>query len=288
VHRLKVLVTGASGYVGRRVTGPLEQLGFEVHPAGRAQGVDLLAPDGADAVLAEVRPTHLLHLAWYAEHGRFWTSEENLRWVDATLRLVRAFAERGGRRAVLAGTCAEYDWSEGGRLAEDAPLRPATLYGAAKHGTHVVSAAYAAQAGIELAWGRIFFSFGPGEPEGRLVPSIAKAILAGREAPMTHGRQVRDMLTVEDLGRAFAALTASDVTGAVNVASGEGVALGELALVVARAAGRPELLRLGARQARPGEPDELVADATRLREEVGWAPGDTLAAGVARTVEAFR
>ncbi len=268
---------------------PLQQLGFEVHPAGRAQGVDLLAPGGADALLAQLRPTHLLHLAWFTEHGSFWTSEENLRWVDASLRLLQAFAASGGRRAVVAGTCAEYDWVPGGTFSEwRTPLRPATLYGAAKQGLHEVARGLTAQEGVELAWGRIFFSFGPGEPEERLVPSIARALLAGQEAPMTHGRQLRDTLTVEDLGRAFATLTASDYTGAVNIGSGVGVELRRLAELVAAEVGRPELLRVGALQARPREPRELIADVTRLREHVGWTPSDTLEEGVARTVAWWR
>jgi dTDP-L-rhamnose 4-epimerase len=141
---------------------------------------------------------------------------------------------------------------------------------------------------VELAWGRIFFSFGPGEPEGRLVPSIARALLEGREAPMTHGRQLRDTLTVKDLGRAFAALTASDVTGAINLGSGQGVELRRLAELVAAEVGRPDLLRVGALEARPREPRELIADVTRLRDHVGWTPSDTLEEGVARTVAALR
>jgi nucleoside-diphosphate-sugar epimerase len=141
---------------------------------------------------------------------------------------------------------------------------------------------------MSLAWGRIFFSFGPGEPEGRLVPSIARALLAGREAPMTHGQQLRDTLTVEDLGRAFAALTASEFTGPVNIGSGERTELRELAQLVAAEVGRPDLLRIGALEPRPGEPREILADVTRLREHVGWRPTDTLAEGVARTVAALR
>ena len=171
-HRLRVLVTGATGYVGRRVTGPLEALGFEVHAAGRAQGVDLLATGGADALLAQVQPTHLLHLAWYTEHGLFWTSRENLRWVDASLRLLQAFASGGGRRAVVAGTCAEYDWVPGGTFSEwRTPLRPATLYGAAKLGLHEVwSRGLAAQEGVELAWGACSPRSAPANPRDGSCP----------------------------------------------------------------------------------------------------------------------
>src|SRR5205085_8625551 len=125
-----------------------------------------------------------------------WTAPENVRWVEASLALLRAFAEAGGRRAVLAGTCAEYDWGAGDEVLNErnTPLRPDTLYGAAKHGLHVVGAAQAAQVGFELAWGRVFFLYGPGEAPGRLVPAVARALLAGEPAKTTAGTQVRDFL----------------------------------------------------------------------------------------------
>jgi nucleoside-diphosphate-sugar epimerase len=282
-------VTGATGYIGRQVLEPLRRRGFEVHAADRAHGVDLRSAEGAGRILQRVRPTHLLHLAWYVEHGSFWTSEENLRWVDASLRLLQAFAAAGGERAVIAGSCAEYAWAVPGPLSEETtPLRPSTLYGACKRGLHEVARGLANQDGFALAWGRIFFSFGPGEPPGRLVPSIATALLEGREAPMTHGRQVRDFVSVEDLGRGFAALVDSDVTGPVNVASGTGISLVDVATMIARAAGRPELLRVGALPERPGEPPELVADVTRLHDEVGWAPEDEVVDRLARLVAELR
>ena len=114
------------------------------------------ADDNGRSLYRDVQPELLLHLAWYAEHGKFWSSPENLRWVASTLDLLAAFAAAGGRRSVLAGTCAEYDWGATAGPCEElsTPLRPATLYGAAKHGLHVVASAYAAQAGFELAWAR--------------------------------------------------------------------------------------------------------------------------------------
>jgi nucleoside-diphosphate-sugar epimerase len=99
---------------------------------------------------------------------------------------------------------------------------------------------------------------------------------------------VCDFLSVEDLGRGFAALLDSDVVGPVNVASGTGIALVDVATRIARAVGRPDLLRVGALPARDGEPRELVADVARLRDEVGWSPQDDLDTSVARLVERLR
>ena len=294
----RVLVTGGSGFIGRHALAPLVEAGHEVHAVARGampgapvtwHRSDLLAPGAAAELVSAVEPTHLLHLAWYAEHGRFWTAPENILWVEASLALLRAFAAAGGRRAVLAGTCAEYDWTApAATLREDAPLRPATLYGAAKRGLHEVAAAFADQAGFGLAWGRVFFLYGADEAPGRLFASVAGALLAGEPARTTDGTQVRDYLHVDDVGAAFAALVDAEVTGAVNVASGEGVAVRDAVTEIARAAGREELLELGALPARPGEPPRLVADARRLREEVGFAPRLGLREGIERMLDDLR
>ena len=115
----RVLVTGATGFVGRHSPLALAARGFEVHAtcltgtpdtSATWHRVDLLDHAQVDRLLNEVRPTHLLHFAWYAVHGKYWTSTENLRWVESSLALLRSFVDRGGRRAVIAGTCTEYDW----------------------------------------------------------------------------------------------------------------------------------------------------------------------------------
>lgn len=294
----RILLTGATGFIGRHVLARLRDAGHEVHaittkerPPGDDRlswhRADLLA--GAD-VVTEVAPEVLVHLAWYVEPGRYWTAPENVRWVEASLALLRAFAGAGGRRAVVAGTSAEYDWAAVGRRCHEqrTPLRPATLYGAAKHALHTAAAPYAEQVGFELAWGRIFFVYGPLEPQSRLVPSVGRALLAGRPVPTTRGHQVRDFMHVEDAAAAFAALVDDDTTGAVNVASGDPVAVREMVDTLAQLIGRSDLLRPGALPDREGDPPRLVADVSRLREEVGFAPQIALHDGLARTLEWLR
>jgi nucleoside-diphosphate-sugar epimerase len=291
----RVLLTGASGFVGRQALAALVAAGHAVHALARTlpddrvgavwHEADLL--DGVAGVVEHVEPEVLVHLAWYAEHGRFWRSEENLRWVSATLDLMRTFAHAGGRRAVLAGSCAEYEWSRD-RYRESDALAPATLYGAAKHGTHAIAAALAEQLGCELAWGRLFFLYGPHEAPARFVPSLITALLRDEPAPLTAGTQVRDFLHSADAGAAFAALADSAFVGPVNVASGERVELREIAERIAAALGRPQLLRVGERPTPPDEPPSLLADVTRLRDQVGFRASLDLDAGLAQTIAWWR
>ena len=291
----RVLVTGASGFVGRNSLLPLLERGFEVHavrlhPDDASRNVrwhkaDLLDLSAASRLLKEVRPSHLLHFAWNVKGSDYWTSAENLDWVQAGLCLLRVFAENGGERAVLAGTCAEYDWKHGHCFEEDTPARPSTLYGTCKNSLREILAHFSTQAGFSSAWGRIFFLYGPHEAESRLVPYVINHLLLKRPVQCSHGRQVRDFMHVQDAGEAFAALLACDVEGSVNIASGRSIAVKELVLTLARRFGLEELVELGARPLAESEPMLLAADVRRLNREVGWTPGIPLEEGLQRTIE---
>jgi nucleoside-diphosphate-sugar epimerase len=139
-----------------------------------------------------------------------------------------------------------------------------------------------------VAQARLFWLYGPREHPARLVPSVARPLLAGAPAACSSGAQVRDFLHVEDAAEALVALTRSGLSGPVNVGSGEPVAVRDVIAGVARGCGRPELVRLGERKAAAGEPPLLVADPSRLRDELGWRPRRGLAAGLAETVDWWR
>jgi nucleoside-diphosphate-sugar epimerase len=301
----RVLVTGAGGFIGHASIAPLLAAGFEVHavlsPEGAARNSDaaadrtrvqvrranLLDLGAIDALVEAVRPTHLLHFAWIATPGVYWQSEENFRWLAASQTLLRSFQLHGGVRAVMAGSCAEYDWSRAGVCNEaTSPVAQGvvTPYAACKIALQRRLDEFAVAHGLSSAWGRIFFQYGPGEPRQRLVASVIIALLTGREALCTDGRQVRSFLHVADVGAAFAALLDSQVQGAVNIGSAEQLSIAQLLEGLARRLGRPDLLKLGALETPPGEPPLLLPDVGRLRDEVRFRPNWTLDAGLADTV----
>ena len=283
---MKILVTGASGFIGAHTLQALRASGAEVVAVSRApadgvehHAVDLLAPGQAAALATRVRATHLLHLAWNASPG-FWSAPDNLDWAAASLALLRAFREAGGVRAVCAGTCAEYAWDEPVLREGATPLAPGTLYGAAKDGLRRIAEAYARQSGLSFAWGRVFWLYGPGERAGRLVADIAAAIAQGRPAETSEGAQARDFLHVADVAGAFVAALTSAHEGAFNIGSGVATPVRDVATRLAQAMGRPDLLRLGARPTPPGERPSLAADVGILRDSIGFAPRFTLDGGL--------
>jgi nucleoside-diphosphate-sugar epimerase len=296
----RVLITGAAGFIARHAVPLLLERGYAVHAVDLRAGApadnlvwhttNLLDAAAVERLLNDVRATHLLHFAWYAEHGKFWTSPLNLDWVSATVSLFKSFSAAGGTRAVFAGTCAEYGWSDSDQpLVEDrTPSNPATLYGVCKNATRLIVQRFGADSDVAVAWGRIFFLYGPNEHPNRLLPSILLPLLRGEPACCRSGDHVRDMLHVHDVAAAFVRLVESDFVGTVNVGSGERVTLGEVARRVADTAGRPELLTVERQPPTPANPAMLVADATRLRREVGWTPTYDLEMGLAQVIGVTR
>jgi nucleoside-diphosphate-sugar epimerase len=243
-------------------------------------------------LLERVRPTHLLHFAWIATPGVYWQSPDNFRWLDASEHLLRRFRALGGIRAVMAGSCVEYDWSRGGVCEErSSPLADATRsspYAAAKIALQKGLAEFAEAEHLSAAWGRIFFQYGPYEHPDRLVPSVIRHLLMNQEALCTHARQIRSFLHVADVGAAFAGVLDSEIQGPVNIGSDDRIALADLIERIAREIGRPDLIRLGARIPPTEEPPLLVPDIHRLRDQVSWQPRFTLAAGLSDTIAWWR
>jgi len=307
----RVLVTGATGFIGRWSVPALLRLGYEVHavtsgtgaPAAQADAVaahggkraswhaaNLLDGASIERIVDAVRPSHLLHFAWIATPGVYSTSADNERWRRASECLFDRFVAAGGRRIVAAGSCAEYDWTQAGVCHEtttplvdpDAPR--VTPYAAAKRRLSSRLTELDRSDAVAAAWGRIFFQFGPFEHPERLVASVIGRLLQGLPADCTPGSQIRSFLHVADVGEAFVQLLDSGVRGPVNVGSAQRVSVAELVRLIARQAGHPELIRLGARAAPPDEPALLVPSLARLHAEVGWRPRFTLDSAVADTL----
>ncbi|CAN7542111.1 NAD-dependent epimerase/dehydratase family protein [Rhizobium sp. LjRoot258] len=262
----KVLITGASGFVGRHLLRTLVAQGADVRAVLRPNAVEKVQTIAAIEVVESPSPFSesetwwadalggidtIVHLAWYAEPGKYLTAPENLDCLTGTLTMAKAAAKASVRRFVGVGTCFEYDVSFG-KLSIETPLKPLTPYAAAKAAAFMALSQWLPAQSVEFAWCRLFYLYGEGEDERRFVPYLRKSLEAGQRADLTEGRQVRDFMDVRDAAARICEVTFGKATGAINVCSGVPVTVRELAERIADQYGRRDLLNFGAR------PDNLV------------------------------
>ncbi len=301
---MRILLTGATGFIGSHVARFLVGEGHEVYgvlrngtrrrpttepPPGFIK-VEMDLNEGAavrDAV-ARIQPECAIHLAWYAVPGKYWTAPENLNCVTMSLSLARALGKCGCRRLVAAGSCAEYDWNHELLYEETTPTRPRTLYGVCKNALRCMLETYCAEVAMEFAWARFFYLYGPGEPAQRLVPATILALLSGKTAKCSAGEQIRDFLHVEDAAAAVCAVALSRVSGPINIGSGEPVRVRTLVETIAEILRCPAGVAFGAVPVAVGEPRKLVAEVRKLKTQTAWRPQFTLREGLENTVGWWR
>jgi nucleoside-diphosphate-sugar epimerase len=262
-----ILLTGATGFVGRQVLQNLAKRNYRVRVVVREGTEDRLPPSTAiEKIIATpdlwsesaawwADVCHgvdvVIHTAWYAEPGEYLQSPKNLECVAGTFRLAQGAAQAKIRRFVGIGTCFEYDLSAG-HLSIKTALRPSTPYAEAKAAAFTELSRRLLQQGVEFTWCRLFYLYGEGENERRLVPYLRSRLMAGEPVELTSGQQIRDYLDVHDAGRMIVEATLGAVQGPVNICSGVAVTIRQLAERIADEYGRRDLLYFGAR------PDNLV------------------------------
>jgi nucleoside-diphosphate-sugar epimerase len=291
----KILVTGASGFVGRQVVASLKQKDCEIHAVAfrhempkeervHWHSVNLFDQAAVSALMESVQPSHLMHFAWITTPGKYLNSLDNLTWVEASLHLLKSFAKFNGKRVILAGTCMEYEWNHSVYSESKTPFRSASLYGASKRGLFSIAETFCRQFGISMAWGYIFYLFGPHEHPDRFVPFLIRGLLEGREIPLSHGEQIRDFLDVRELADAFVELMDSSFTGAMNLGSGEPRSLKSIGMAIASKIGNAKYLQFGKLPPRQ-EPMELIPDLSLQRLELKWAPRRTFDESLKEVIE---
>lgn len=298
---MRVLVTGAGSFLGRHCVQSLARLGHQVIAASsqtppnalltQAQWIvcDLMQAGAPERLAKEARADRVMQLSWVRSGTGFWTDPANRDWVGVSLALARACAEQGAQWFAAAGTCFEYDWPTSSPCIEGVtPTREHTLYDSCKSQLRGELAAFCQSAGIRGAWAHLFYLYGPGEYEGKLVASVARALVRGEPALCSSGRVIRDYMDVRDAGAALAAIIHAGLEGRVNVGSGEGHEVAHIARLLGELAGRSELVRLRALPDRPDDPPMIVADITRLQNEAQLAPTRSLKDGLQDALEWWR
>ena len=268
-----ILLTGATGFVGRQVLRELAARNFRVRVVVRkgkqeqiGQSIAIEKMVATSDIWSETAAWWsetcrgvdiVIHIAWYAEPGKYLHSPMNRDCLEGTLRLAQGAIDAKVRRFVGIGTCFEYDLSIG-RLSVTTPLRPATPYAAAKIEAFNALSRLLPQHGVAFAWCRLFYLYGEGEDERRLVPFLRGKLQAGEAAELTSGQQIRDYLDVRDAGRMIADAALGAAQGPINICSGIPVTIRQLAEQIADEYGRRDLLRFGVRPDNPVDPPCVI------------------------------
>lgn len=267
----RILITGATGFVGLPVAQQLAALGHDITCVIRAgsqarlEGLqaqivtcdDLFAQTAVWWADQMAGIDTVVHLAWYAEPGKYLTSVRNLDCLSGTLAMAKAAEMAGVRRFVGAGTCFEYDLSVG-YLTVDTPLAPETPYAAAKVAAFTMLTAWCAAAGIEFLWARLFYLYGAREDARRLVPQLHNKLARGVPVDLTRGTALRDYIDVQNAASLLVKDITGTHTGATNICSGQGVTIRALAEGIADQYGRRDLLNFGAYPENPNDPPVIV------------------------------
>lgn len=258
----RVLITGVTGFVGRQVFDYLSTQNLHLTVVVRegkqsmlkncaavdsfiiTQDIFAETADWWASVLSDIDT--IIHVAWYAEPGKYLQSNKNLDCLQGTLNMTKGAIQAGVRRIVGIGTCFEYDLSHG-TLYIDTPIKPLTLYASAKAATFITLSELLPANGIEFVWCRLFYLYGEGEDSRRLVPYLRAKLLAGENAELTRGDQIRDFLDVSEAGRLIAKAALGEVQGVINICSGIPITIKQLACNIADEYGRRDLLRFGSR-----------------------------------------
>jgi nucleoside-diphosphate-sugar epimerase len=276
----KLLLTGASGFIGRNIMDEAASYHFEVVAVTSA--CDLLDAREVARLIARERPTHLIHCAWYVNPADYINSAANYAWRDAGVRLFNEFYGCGGVRAAFLGTCFEYAASQT-PLAEDAPLDPIGVYGQCKAelGERLNRQAIAERLGF--VWCRLFYLFGKYERAERFIPRAIREVRAGEPIDCATGRLVRDYMYAADAARAILHTARGAHQGFVNICSGVGLSTREIYDAVAGLCGVPSPVTYQDADDSAKGRSVIVGNPTALQKS-GFAPKYGVNAGLAEVI----
>lgn len=305
----RVLVTGATGFIGSHLVRRLVADGSEVHaltstvssiyPARLLDLQDrvqlhegnLTDRSAMDAVVERVRPSVVFHLGAYTHVGKSWRRVDECIQanVQGTVNLLQALDGTGYERFVYTGTSEIYGDIDVPFSEEDV-VNPISPYSVSKYAGERYCRMFHQGYGWPVVMVRPFNAYGPWQTPDRVIPEIIGRAVRGEVLKMTQGRQTREFNYVEDLVDGFVLLgTVPGIEGELfNLGCGEEVSMRDLATTILDLMGNPITPEFGALADRPTEIWRMFCDSSKARSRLGWEPKHTLVDGLRKTIEWYR
>jgi nucleoside-diphosphate-sugar epimerase len=291
---VKVLLTGPDGFIGAAFARATLRAGHEV------AGLFLpgrLPPPGTEAIVRldgslalppwkaidRFAPDACVHTAWVTAPSEYLNSPANDLFLSWSRDFLAQLTRLGVKHLVGLGTCIEYQAGPEPMSETQTPVAPQSRYAQGKDALRRFGEDLARDQGVTFAWTRIFYPYGPGEHPERLCSSLIRRLARGQTVALRTPDSRKDYLYIEDVARAILRILESGWSGAINVGTGTGVTVAELAATIGRLLGRGS----GWERAEPAAIDPypcVVADATRLKS-LGWQPQVALGPGLRQLIE---
>ena len=276
----KVLITGATGLIGKESIPFLKKEGFDIYAISskivKDSSIhwikcDLFDEESVKKVFKEIKPNYMLNFAWITG-GDYLTNEKNILFKNIGIKMLEFFKENGGKRAIYAGSGFEYDITDK-ILSETTPRKPKTLYAECKNELHDAAIKYAKDNKLSFGWGRIFGVFGHNEKETRLTPKIMNCMKENTVFELGAPNNILDYMYSKDIAHAFVEFLKKDYEGDVNICSGKGILLKDLALLIQKLYGKEKLIKFDDKK-----PSSLtyIGDNTIMKSVIGYTPQYTL------------
>ena len=293
---MKILLTGATGFIGSAFARLAVARGHEI--AGL-----VLPAEKVSAVLAEspnfsairgnlqnlpwkdveaFRPETCVHAAWITTPGVYLESPENFKFLEHSVEFLGNVRMRGTKHIVALGTCIEYRVTDAALSETHTPIEPTTVYSRCKNELRLKLEEEARHDPFRLCWARVFYPYGPGEHPSRLCSSILAKLARDERVVLKTPQSTKDYIFIEDLAEALLTVTEKRFEGAINLGTGVGVSVREIARTLSAMLGRQHLVEEAS--ATTSDPlGYVVADASRIHG-LGWKPAHTIKQGLRKLI----
>jgi nucleoside-diphosphate-sugar epimerase len=291
----KILITGASGYIGRHILDALDENEWEIYACSKHNKLDnknvdfwhlrdLLNPLDVKTIIYDLKPDYIIHAAWEVGE-KYTTSPNNFDWVQSGINLAKIFAECNGERFIFVGTSFEYDITHGIMKENVTPLNPNTVYGVCKHAMDILFTKFFERESISYANARVFHSYGKYEASYRLIPKLIATLKSNKIFSVNQEELIADYSNVKDIGKAIVVLTKSlGVNGPVNIASGRPTEVYDIIRTIATMMGKNDLVKFDATATKK----YLIANTNRLKYELEFEIPDSIQSDLCKLIDYYK